>query len=360
MADVGVSSPSWLVLDDGVGVNLLEDAELPAVTSNAWAIATIGGAPAAFSTLADPTPDAYSKTGLRGPVHDLAVLDRIHILPRAQDLGAVISLQEIDVEVWNNYPVRAQTLDEITISGPTGVTVEDPLGTPTHYAATRSEIYVVQVSEDGDPSIDNVVAWVFDGVDELGTDLRLVGFRLIPFPFPPNMSAPVSETFGYLTDVLVSFSGMEQRVQLRAVPIGDLSYQIYLSDRRDAQMAAAILFGNQTRGFGVGRWQFRTGLTSTIAIDDEQIYCDLEDVPFVAGGLVMLWSSPYVWEVLTIESVESDHLVTTAGAQRSWAIAGTAVVPAVVGRLSQDEALSWEALERATQAIKFSVEEWTP
>ena len=201
---------------------------------------------------------------------------------------------------------------------------------------------------------------MFDGVDELGTDLRLVGFRLIPFPFPPNMSAPVSETFGYLTDVLVSFSGMEQRVQLRAVPIGDLSYQIYLSDRRDAQMAAAILFGNQTRGFGVGRWQFRTGLTSTIAIDDEQIYCDLEDVPFVAGGLVMLWSSPYVWEVLTIESVESDHLVTPAGAQRSWAIAGTAVVPAVVGRLSQDEALSWEALERATQAIKFSVEEWTP
>jgi len=356
----GVNSPAWLTFDDGIGVNLLEDAALPEITSNAWAIATIGGAPASFSTLGDPTPDAYSKTGLRGPVHDLAVLDRIHVFPRARDLGAVISIQEIDVEVWNNYPTRAQTLDEITVSGTSGVTVEDPFGTPTHYPGTRSEIYVVQVDEEGDPSIDNVVAWVFDGIDETGTALRLVGFRLIPFPFPPNMSSPVDESFGYLTDVIVAYSGMEQRIQLRAVPIGKLSYRVFLNERRDAQMAAAILFGNQARAFGVGRWQFRTSLTSAVALDATEIYCDLEDVPFEAGGLVMLWSSPYVWEVLTIDSIESDHLVTTAGAQRAWDTATTAVVPAVVGRLSQDEALSWEALWRASQAVSFSVDRWRP
>jgi hypothetical protein len=355
---VGYGSPSWLVLE-GVGVNLLDEATLPEISSNAWTLCAAGSA-ALFSELGEPEPDAYSKTGLRGPVHDLAVLDKIHIIPRSRDLGAVISLQEIEVEVWNAFLSRAKVLEDIVVSGPPGVSVIDPFGTPTHYAATRSEIYVVQVSEEGDPSIDNVVTWEFEGIDEVGTALRLVGFRLIPFPFPPDMSSPVEETFGYLTDVIVSFSGMEQRVQLRAVPIGDLSYRVFLNDRRDAQMAAAILFGNQARGFGVARWQFQTVLTSPVEVDDTEIHVTLDEIPFETGGLIMLWSSPYVWEVLTIDSIESDHLVVTSGAQRAWSIAGTVVAPTVVGRLTPDEGISWESLWMLSQTVRFSVDGWRP
>ena len=153
---------------------------------------------------------------------------------------------------------------------------------------------------------------------------------------------------------------MEQRVQLRAVPVGTLGFSVFLRERRDAQMAAAILFGNQARAFGVGRWQFRTALTAPVSIDDLEIYCSPADIPFEVGGLVMLWSSPYVWEVLTIESIESDHLVVTTGAQRAWTVADTAIVPTVVARLSPDEAISWESLARLSQVLTFDVDGWRP
>lgn len=355
---VGVPMPGALSLDSN-GVSHLADVELSLPTDPAFAIpsALLAGAD---PTLADPRPDAFEKVGLRAPANDLTFLDRIHVIPRSRDLGAVISAQEIDVEVWNAYRNRAKILDDITVTGPAGITVVDHLGVPAEFPATQSEIFVVQVSEEGDPNIDNVVTWEFLEIVETGTTLEVVGFRLIPFPFAPNMATPIAETFGYRTDVLEAFSSMEQRVQLRAVPVGSIGYSIFLNQRRDAQMAAAILFGNQTRAYGVARWQFTIGLTTAVAVDDEEIYCPTTDIPFVAGGLVMLWINPYQWEVLTIDSVETDHLVVTSPARNAWPIAGTAVVPMVVGRLGVSEALTWEALFRASQDLTFDVDGFTP
>ena len=354
----GVTIPGALNLESN-GVSHLSDVVLSLPTDPAFAIPPAVLA-AAEPTLADPRPDAFSKVGVAAPANDLTFLDRIHVIPRRRDLGPVISEQEIEVEVWNAYRNRGKILDEITVEGPAGIEVVDHLGLPAELAATQSEIFVVEVSEEGDPQINNVVTWVFLDVVETGTTLEIVGFRLIPFPFAPNMARPISESFGYLTDVLEAFSSMEQRVQLRVVPIGSIGYSVFLNERRDAQMAAAILFGNQARAYGVARWSFRVGLTAPVAVEDELIYCPTTDIPFVSGGLIMLWISPYQWEVLTIDSVETDHLVVTSGARKAWTVAATTVVPMVVGRLSNSEALTWEALYRASQDLTFDVDGFTP
>ena len=354
----GVQIPGALYLET-TGVSHLSDAVLSLPTDPAFAMLS-GLLAGEEPDLADPRPDAFSTVGLPAPANDLTFLDRIHVIPRRRDLGAVISEQEIEVEIWNAYRNRAKILDEITVAGPAGINVVDHLGVPAEFAATQSEIFVVEVSEEGDPQINNVVTWIFLDVLETGTALAIVGFRLIPFPFAPNMERPIAESFGYLTDVLEAFSSMEQRVQLRVVPVGSIGYSVFFDKRRDAQMAAAILFGNQARAYGVGRWQFQTGLTAPVAIEDELIYCATTDIPFVAGGLVMLWTDPYHWEVLTIDSVETDHLVVTSGARKAWPAAGTAIVPMVVGRLSNSEALTWEALYRASQNLTFDVDGFTP
>jgi hypothetical protein len=174
------------------------------------------------------------------------------------------------------------------------------------------------------------------------------------------MSSAIEESFGYLTDVLVAYDGSEQRVQLRAVPVGVVAYSVFLNELRDAQMAGAILFGNQPRAFGVGRWQFQTPLSVSAAEDDTEVYCTTEHIPFIVGGLVMLWTSPYDWEVQTVDSVESDHLVLTSGLQGPWTAPGTVIVPMVVGRLTDDEALSWESLTALSQSLRFSIDGYTP
>ena len=113
---VGVSIPGALSLEV-VGAAPLADADLPLPDDPAFAIFGLILAEGA-SDPADPRPDSFEKLGLRGPANDLTFLDRIHILPRARDLGAVISEQEILVEVWNAYRTRTKTLDEITVEGP--------------------------------------------------------------------------------------------------------------------------------------------------------------------------------------------------------------------------------------------------
>jgi len=355
----GTRAPSWLSLPE-VGTADLDGATIPYPTT---ALSTVLGLPptGARGDLADPRPDAYSMSGILGRLYGLLYFDRIHVIPRERDLGSVVSLQEVEVEIYNAFLARARTLDDIVVTGPAGITVVDPLGTPTHYPASESKVYVVQVSAEGNPLIDNLITWEFDGIDVAGTNLALVGFRLIPFPFPPDMLSPVEEDFGYLTDVIeAGFEGMEQRVQLRAVPVGRIAYSVTLTNRREAQMSNAIMFGNQARAFGVARWQFQTPLAIAAAADDLSIYCTTTDIPFVAGGLVMLWRSPFSWEVQTIDSVESDHVVITSGLQNSWPATETAVVPMVVGRASDDEGISWQSLEAISQSVSFDIDGWTP
>lgn len=356
----GVLHPGWLSLES-VGVTNLADAEIPVPTSNGWAMPIPLFAGDQPSALADPRPDAFEKIGVEGPANDLTFLDRIHVVPRRRDLGAVISEQEIEVEVWNARRNRAKILDDITVEGAAGITVVDHLGVPAHFPATQSEVFTVIVDEEGDPQIDNLISWVFLDVSEAGTTLAVLGFRLIPFPYPPNLVSPVSETFGYTTNLIeAAFSGMEQRVQLRVKPTGTIGYSVFLIDRREAQMAAAILFGNQPRAFGVGRWQFKTPLTVGAGVDDLDFYCDTSDIPFDVGGLVMLWVNPFVWEVLTIETIAADHLTTSTPTRNDWNAVETFVLPVVVGRLTEDEGQTWESLMALSQTVAFTIDGFEP
>lgn len=310
--------------------------------------------------LADPRPAAFEVGGGIAPVHGMAVLGRIHVIPRRHDLGAVVSEQEAEVEVWNADIQRAQTLEEITVAGPAGIAIVDHLGQPAQFPASSSQVYLVKVLSDGDALIDNLVTWVFTGKDPLGTNLRLLGFRLIPFPFPPNWAQPVTETFGFMTDVIVSYRGMEQRIQLRAVPVGTIRYATLLDDLRDAQMAGAIIFGNQARAFGVGRWQFQTRLLQDASASDHDILCDTSDIPFEPGGMVLLWTDPYHWEVQTIESVLPDRVVLDFGLIQAWTTGLTIVLPIVVGRLSDDEGFTWDALAIGSTALTFDIDGFRP
>jgi len=354
----GLLAPSPLALDS-VGVVALREASLPHPSEPAFSQVS-APTEAVFSDLADPRPDSYEKGGLVAAGYASVWFERIHVIPRERNLGAVVSEQKIEVEVWSACRCRSRNLEEIDLEGPAGIEVIDHLGQPAHFPATDSQVYTVEVSAEGDPQIDNLVTWVFTDVDESGTGILILGYRIIPFPFAPNMIQPITESFGYLTDILTAFDGSEQRVQLRGRPVGAIAYAVLLCDPRDAQMAAAILHGNQMRAFAVGRWQFQTPLVQAASADDLTIYCDTQHLPFEVDGLVMLWTNAYHWEVQRISAVESDHLVLSSGLDNAWSAGLTKVLPVVVGRLSLSEPLIWESLSVASKRISFSVDGFRP
>lgn len=350
-----VAIPAPMVLVSGISFSA--DLSAAAVDPiSARPLHVVGMNSGARLALADPRPMAFQRDGGIAPIHGLAVLGRVHVIPRRFDLGAVVSEQEAEVEVWNADVERGHTLQAITVAGPAGIAVINDLGQPTQFPASASRVYLVKVLSDGDALIDNLVTWVFAGLDPRGTNLRLLGFRLIPFPFPPNWAQPVTETLGFMTDIIVSYRGMEQRVQLRAVPVGTIRYATLLDDLRDAQMAGAILFGNQARAFGVGRWQFQTKLLQSASAGDHDVFCDTSGIPFEPGGMVLLWTDPYRWEVQTVESVLQGRVVLDFGLIRSWTAGVTLVLPLVVGRLSSDEGFTWQTLAVGSTSLTFDID----
>lgn len=333
------------------------DAELPSPLDEA--LYTAGGLDVgSYSALATPTPAAMTRGGLDVPMAGLAVLDRIHVIPRQADLGAIVSEQVLEVETWNAHRNRTRILDEITIDGPPGVELVDG-GQSSHFPPTQSTIYQVRVLTEGDATISNTVTWVFLGVDPDGTNLRVLGVRMVPWAYEPNWGEPVVETYGYLTDLLTAHSGMEQRIQLRAVPVGSIGYSTLLTTLQEVQAANAILFGNQTRPFGVARWQYRVPLTTATVIGATEVPCDTANIPFEAGGLVLLWRDPSTWEVQTISAVLADRLVLSLELRVAWP-AGTAVLPMVIGRLAPEASITWESLAIGSTSLTFAIDGFRP
>lgn len=330
-------------------------------------IALIGfGTPlAGTKTLADPRPYLFDLDGVLGPIEDLAIVDRIHVIPRRKDFGAVLTDQELEVEVWNAFQARAQILESITVEGPAGIEVDNPHALPTHFPATESKIYVVRVLAEGDPLIDNRVIWEFTGIDPQGTDLTLTGFRLIPWPFEPNFARSLVERYGYLTRVLESRKGVEQRIQLRELPVGSIEFANLFDDPREAQEANAILYGSQARPIGVPRWQFRTPLEATANADATELLCNPTDLPFHAGGLVFLWRDSRTWEAQRIASVEADRLVLELGLRADWpaaaeGVAGTWLIPMVFGRLADEVEVVWPNRDLVETELEFSIDAFKP
>jgi hypothetical protein len=357
------TAPAPVIAINGPMSTNLSAASLPKVSDQFLTLVT-QAARAVRGPWVEPDPYELAKAAARAPSHDAEWLDRIHVIPRRKDLGAVLTDQEITVEVWNAFMSRAKVLTDLTIEGPAGIEVDNPYGLPTHFPASESLLYTVRVLEEGDPLIDNLVTWVFIGVPIAGTNLTLTGFRLLPFAFEPDFGGAegsgIEQLYGYLTDVITAYDGEEQRVQLRAVPVGTMALSAIFTAPQEAQEANAMLYGSQARPFGVPLWQWRTPLLSPVAIDDTTIAVDTQYIPFQPDGLVFLWRDSRTWEAQRIASIAPGLITTTLPLRKNWAVPGTWVMPMVFGRLSPDEAFTWHSRDVGGVRLVFRIEGFTP
>jgi hypothetical protein len=359
-----VSALAPLVLESAGSVNLADAViALPSVLAFTVVPGAVGSTEGPFP---DPRPVGGAEAAARSYAHDQAVFDRIHVIPRRKDLGAVLTDQEITVEVWNAFMSRAKLLTDLTIEGPAGIEVDNPLGLPTHFPASESLLYTVRVLEEGDPLIDNLVTWVFVGIPITGTNLTLTGFRLLPFAFEPDFGGAagggegIEQQYGYLTNIIAAYDGEEQRVQLRAVPVGTMALSAIFIAPQEAQEANAMLYGSQARPFGVPLWQWRTPLLSPVVIDDTTIAADTQYIPFQVNGLVFLWKDSRTWEAQRIASVAPGLITTTLPLRKNWAVPGTWIMPMLFGRLSPDEAFTWHSRDIGGVRLVFRIEGYTP
>jgi hypothetical protein len=183
-------------------------------------------------------------------------------------------------------------------------------------------------------------------------------------PFPADSTEPLSETHGSLTNVMTFESGQEQRVQLRAVALESIEYSILCSpdSRRPGESSRAqaflegLLYAHQPDVVAVPMWQFGVRLTANVSIGATSIPAVTDSIPFREGDYVLVWSDPFTWELLTIDTISPTAITTTDTTTKAWVSGKTLVLPVRLARLQDRITVTRRGRAISQARLRFSVE----
>jgi len=82
-------------------------------------------------------------------------------------------------------------------------------------------------------------------------------------------------------------------------------------------------------------WIYQQRLASEHAAGVTEVYVDTTAVPFYVGGLALLWSSPFNWELVLVYEVHADRIALSEVLQKTWLAQHTVIMPAVVGYFAE-------------------------
>lgn len=253
--------------------------------------------------------------------------NRVHVIPRTLDIGNLLSVQTRQVSVWNAW-LTSRALSAITESGTDGLT-ESGIVAPTTFAPLEERAFVITVDTAGPAAIDAEYVFVFVGESPR---LSVVGRRVVVFGHPPNWSAPVVERLEWLTDVMISQGGVEQRVGLRAAPRRALSYDLATLDRHQTAQLETMMLGWQARLWAVPVWTDRQDLAAPLPAGSLTVPCVTSGYEFSVGGLALLWAAHDRHEAVEVAGVGPSSITLKTATVAAWP-AGTRLYPVRLGRM---------------------------
>jgi len=270
-----------------------------------------------------PTPIRRTFGGFQGETHSDVFFEKMYLLPRSIDTGIILSDQIFTIDIYSSYRTADRSWTAYSDAG-AGIGVDlDSFPPPTvvfspHSGATRT----LTVALIGPPTISSTLDFTFDDPGLL--TIPIAGTRSVLFPFEPEL--PISESLEFLTDVITTRSGKEQRRALRKNPRVVYEYQIK-TDEADRRLLENVIFNGQDRAFGVPIWFEATSLEAAITATDTVITVgSTANADYRAGGLAVVWTDPFTFEALQIDSFDATTITFTSPFQTSIA-AGARVMP---------------------------------
>lgn len=298
-------------------------------------------------------------SGVWWPLYERVWWNAVHIVPNRFNLGFVLTAITRTFEVFNNYRV-AKVLQSIALNpGTSGITIDTGPTPPAHFPTTQSFNYALHIPANGSPSINEAILFNFVGVT---STLTVTGSRITAWIITPDWSAGVRERLEFKTDVMVAWSGAEQRRALRLSPRRLFEFDVVVG-RRERRYMEASLFEWSAQVWGLPIWPDGQLLTSAVGAGATVINCDTVNRDFSVGGLAILIGPDAVsFEVLQTTSVAAGSLTLTQATISAWP-AGTRLYPVRAARLSSYPRITRESGNYATLRPAFQTVEpcdWAP
>lgn len=316
---------------------------------------TPGGA--AYANALPVKANGRAIKGLRAKAFLDDYYERIHVYPTTLDLGNIISTQTSTIIVWNAY-FSAKTLTEVA-GLEEGISVEGPGSVPMVVPALGETSWDLSVTPDGPARLDAELQWVFSGVDS--PVLVVTGNRIVAFGFVPDWSEPVKETLAWLTDVLASTTGAEQRRALRIAPRRSFEAQVIAEGRERAAFDLALA-GWGAKQWALPIWHDVQWLAAPLAAGAVAISCVAAGRDFVEGGLAMLrGDDALITEAVEISKITAAGLELKRATQRAWPVS-TRLYPVRSARLAEQPEMARKTDRLIVATVSFDIVEpcdWT-
>ena len=271
--------------------------------------------------------------------------NRIHIAPTILELGNVASEQVSSVNIWNAYlvPKTLQSID----GQQEGLSVSGQSVSPLNFTALQERAWNVSILPDGPSTIDATLTWQF-GTDQ--AQLKIIGTRIVAFGWLVDWSKSISESIQWLTDILQSKTGYEQRRSLRLTPRINYEVELLIYDA-ERQYFDLAMIGWGAKTFAIPVWNQQQWLKTAHGAGGLIVYCDTTNRNFRANRLAILrGQTAFDNETVEIESVLADRLILKRPLQKNWS-KGTCFSPAVTAQLSGQPNL----IKRTDRMMRTSV-----
>lgn len=294
------------------------------------------------------TEPAVSRPGSIGPGVNDTFYNRILVEPSELQMGNLLSNQTRAITIWNGF-LSTKNLSAFQRINDTGIEVDAPVAVPYNMRPLELLTYTLSITTDGPALIQASFIWVVAGVNY---QANVTGRRVIVWPFGPSWDAPVTETLEWLTNVLRSFDGSEQRRALRNRPRRSFSYQFKTTREQSARMEN-LLWGWQNRTYALPVWTDKTKLTAAISASATLLPVVTNTYGFAAGALAVLFFNEDLFEVVDVQSVEPTTLSLVRATQRAWP-KGTVVMPMILGHLPTAVPTLRRSSQAAVGTLTFS------
>lgn len=166
--------------------------------------------------------------------------------------------------------------------------------------------------------------------------MSLVPLADLPvWSFDADWSDDVLERYMFLTDVLASNSGAEQRRGVRATPRRQLEFNVMFAGQERSFFDLALQnLGGSDFLFPLYPDGSRTTADVTFGAGAKAIPCNTRGREFESGGYALLRKNAFTFETILIDGLTEDSIHTVGGVVNNWP-AGTRVYPCKRGRLSE-------------------------
>lgn len=220
--------------------------------------------------------------------------DNVFVSPPVIDAGLVTGGETFEFSIWHSYRSSLQ-LAGVTETGADGVDLDGiRSGRVASFVSSAYSVFLNQTS--GDLSY----RASFDFGQAGSCSFQLSATMAIVLHFPVDWSMQPELRHSYLTEVIESWNGSEQRISLRDQPRLSATYQYGLADAD--QYLFSSLVGNFSGQYLVPIWPMQSELAEPVArFDSKALVSDLSD--WVVPGCRVMLSDGDTWEICLVASV---------------------------------------------------------